>query len=268
MFDPTETALALTPDVTLVRSLPDLGGPVRLAINSLVIRGDEPILVDTGAATGREEWWRQVEQAVDPTDVRWIFLTHDDADHHGNLVEALDRCPDATLVTSWLMGQRMAALAELPLHRCRWVNDGERFQAGSRELVALRPPAYDAPTTRGLYDAASGVYWASDCFGTPVPHQVDEAAQLDRDVWEDGFRLFQRLISPWATEVDPLRWRAAIGRVAGLDPKLIASCHGPTVRRRDIGRALDLLGDLPGMPEAPLPGQAQLEAAVAAMAVA
>ncbi|HEX2578763.1 MAG TPA: MBL fold metallo-hydrolase, partial [Aquihabitans sp.] len=240
----------------------------RVAINSLVLRGDEPVLVDTGATSGRDAWWAQVEDAVDPADVRWIFLSHDDIDHYGNLVEALDRCPDATLVTSWFLGQRLAAYQPIPLGRCRWINDGEAFTAGSRELVALRPPAYDAPTTRGLFDRTSGVYWASDCFGVPVPHQVDEVSQLDRDVWEDGFALFQRLLSPWATEVEPLRWRAAIGRVAGLDPKVIASAHGPVVRRRDIGRSLDLLGDLPGMAEAPMPGQAQLEAALAAMTAA
>jgi flavorubredoxin len=263
MFD--APALTLDPDVVLVRSLPDGGGPVRVAVNSLVIKGAEPVLVDTGAASGRDEWWGQVEEAVDPGDVRWIFISHDDIDHYGNLVEALDRCPQATLVTSWFMGQRLASYADLPLERSRWVNDGESFVAGGRELVAVRPPAYDSPTTRGLFDVTSGVYWASDCFGVPVPHAVDEVSELDRDVWEDGFHLFHRLLSPWATELDPVRWRAAIGRVEALHPKVLASAHGPVARRGDVARSIELLADLPGMAEAPVPGQAQLDQVVAAM---
>jgi flavorubredoxin len=257
-------ALAIDPDTVLIRSLPDGGGPVRVAINSLVIRGAEPVLVDAGAATGRDEWWRQVEDAVDPADVRWIFLSHDDIDHYGNLLEALDRCPQATLVTSWFMGQRLAAFTALPLGRCRWVDDGEAFDVGDRQLVAVRPPAYDGPTTRGLFDTRTGVYWASDCFGTPVPHAVDEVAQLDRDVWEEGFAHFQRLLSPWCTVVDPGAWQRAIARVTELEPRVIASAHGPLVRRADVARAADLLAELPGMPDAVTPGQAQLEAILAA----
>ena len=249
MFD--APALAIDPDVVLIRSLPDGGEAVRVAVNSLVIKGSEPILVDTGAATGRDGWWEQVERTVDPGDVRWIFLSHDDIDHYGNLVEALERCPNATLVASWHLGQRLAAYTQLPIERMRWVNDGESFMAGDRELVALRPPAYDSPTTRGLFDRTSGVYWASDCFGTAVPHAVDEVSELDRDVWEDGFSLYQRRLSPWATEIDVMRWRAAIGRVAALGPLVIASAHGPLARRTDVARSLDLLADLPGMPEAP-----------------
>lgn len=259
----TETSLPLAPDVHLVRSLPDDGGPVRVAINSLVVTGAEPVLVDTGAVTGRDDWWRQVEALVDPGDVRWIFLSHDDADHHGNLFEAMERCPDATLVSSWLMGQRLAAIAPLPLERCRWVNDGERFTAGERELVALRPPAYDAPTTRGLLDMTSGVYWGADCFGCPVPHPVDDVSQLDRDVWEEGTLLWHRLLSPWATVVDPVSWRKTLARLAGLDLQVLAGAHGPVIRRADVFHTFDLLADLPGLPEAPLPGQAQLEATLA-----
>ncbi len=261
----TPTPLTVAPDVHLVRSLPDGGGPVRVAINSLVITGDEPILVDTGAASGRDGWWRQVEGLVDPADVRWIFLSHDDADHLGNLDEALERCPRATLVASWALVQRMAAHGPLPLGRCRWVNDGESFAAGGRELVAVRPPAYDAPTTRGLFDPRSGVYWASDCFGLPVPHPVDEVGQLDTDVQVEGSLLWHRLLSPWATDVDPVRWSASIGRVAALDPQVLTSAHGPVVPRRSISRALDLLADLPGMAPARLPGQADLETQLAAM---
>ncbi|WCO68296.1 MBL fold metallo-hydrolase [Iamia majanohamensis] len=258
--------LPVAPDVHLVRSLPDGGGPLRVAINSLVIGGEEPVLVDTGAATGRDDWWRQVEGLVAPVDVRWIFLSHDDADHHGNLFEALERCPRATLVASGAIAQRLAAHRRLPLERCRWVNDGESFAAGGRDLVAVRPPAYDAPTTRGLFDVTSGVYWAADCFGLPVPHAVDEVGQLDPDVQVEGSLLWHRLLSPWVVDVDPVRWTAAIGRVAALDPQVLASAHGPLVLRRDVARALDLLGDLPGMPPAPLPGQADLEAEVAALA--
>ena len=263
------TPLAITPDVHLIRSLPDGGGAERIALNSLVLRDPaDTVLVDTGAATGRDDWWRQVESVVDPGDVRWVFLSHDDADHVGNLVEVLDRCPDATVVTSWHLGQRLAATAPIPLARCRWLNDGERTNLGQRGVVAVRPPVYDSPTTRGLYDIGSQVYWSADCFGLPVPHPVDDVGQLDRDVWEDGMLRFGTSLSPWVTQVDPRRWRRSVSRVAALDLHALAGAHGPLIRRRDVDHALDLITELPERPEPSPPDQRELEQILAATTAA
>ena len=59
-------------------------------INSLVITGREPIIVDTGTSLNRDRWLEQVWSVVDPKDVRWIFLSHDDSDHTGNLLQVLE----------------------------------------------------------------------------------------------------------------------------------------------------------------------------------
>ena len=49
-----------------------------------------------------------------------------------------------------------------PLDRCRFVNDGDAIDAGDRRLVALRPPVFDNPTTRGLFGERTGVLWSVD----------------------------------------------------------------------------------------------------------
>lgn len=270
----TLTPLSLGPDVTVIRTLPTDDRVERVPNNTLVITGHEPVLVDCGPIADSADWWRQLETVVDPSDVRWVFLTHDDMDHIGNLGEVLLRCPDATVVSSWLIEQRLAAsgvgtggsgggFGRIPPERSRWINDGEVLDAGGRRLIAVRPPVYDAPSTRGVFDVTSGTYWSVDCFGSAVPHHADEVADLDRDVWEEGFVAFQQQVSPWVTDVEPLRWRAAIGRLAALQPTVIASGHGPVIHRRDIERSLDLLAELPRRPLAGLPGQRQLEATLA-----
>jgi len=79
------------------------GAPVAMHVNSLVIQGAEPVIVDTNARLLREPWAEQVFSLVEPQDVKWIFLSHDDTDHAGNLDFVLERCPNATLVTSWFV---------------------------------------------------------------------------------------------------------------------------------------------------------------------
>ena len=78
---------------------------------------------------------------VEPEDVRWIYLSHEDHDHIGNLRRDARRCPNATLVTTWFMVERLHATTTLPIERMRWVNDGERFSAGDRTLTCRRAAA-------------------------------------------------------------------------------------------------------------------------------
>lgn len=151
-------------------------------------------------------------------------------------------------MATWPIDRHPHRHLALPSDRFRTVGDGDTFVAGSRRLTTVRPPIFDSPTTLGLVDEESGTFWAADAFGLLVPYCVDEVADLDRDVWENGVRSFQQSVSPWVAAVDSLRWRAILGRVAALDPLVIASAHGPIVRRRDIGRALDATAELPGLP--------------------
>ena len=89
---------------------------------------------------------------VEPADVRWVFISHDDVDHTGNVNALMAACPNATLIVNWFMVERMGASLAVPPTRQRWIGDGESFDVGDRTLHAIRPPVFDSPTTRGLFD--------------------------------------------------------------------------------------------------------------------
>ncbi len=145
-----------------------LGAPLSVYLNSMVIAGPEPAIVDTGSANNRDGWLEDVFTIVDPVDVRWILLSHDDSDHTGNLAAAMEACPNATLVCSWAIVERFSNAFGFPLERCRWLNDGEALDIGDRRIRAVRPPVYDSPATRGFLDERTGVYWASTRSPPPV----------------------------------------------------------------------------------------------------
>jgi flavorubredoxin len=258
----------VAPGTYVVRQLAGEGmGPVATYVNSSVIVGAEPVLIDVGPAVTRRSWMDTTFSLVDPGDVRWIYLSHDDVDHVGNLLQVLDACPSATLVTTWFMVERMSAEfgLDLPMDRMLWLNDGEAFVAGDRALVAHVPPTFDSPTTRGLLDTSTGVYWASDSMGTPVPHEVRDIDELDAGFWRDGFLTMQRILSPWHRWLDPARFGAHLDGLRKMGVSTVTSAHGPTLRGAQVHSAFNLLGELPHLPAAPLPGQADLEAMLASM---
>jgi flavorubredoxin len=216
-------------------------------MHSMLIRGREPVIVDTGAPACRQQWLATVAELVDPADVRWIFLSHDDRDHAGNLLAVLDACPNATLLTTWFSIGRMAEEWDTPLPRCRFVNDGDQIDAGDRVLVAARPPVFDNPTTRGLLDTSTGVFWSVDTFATNTTQRMLEADELADDEFRDGQFLGGRLVAPWHRYLDQSKWDSCVDAVRRLGATTIAGCHAPVLRGRRIEQAFDLLRELPAL---------------------
>src|SRR6187200_1035017 len=69
-------------DTWLIHSVqPALGEPLFVYLNSLLILGAEPMIVDTGTIANRSKWMEDVFSLVEPEDVKWVYLSHDDVDH-------------------------------------------------------------------------------------------------------------------------------------------------------------------------------------------
>jgi flavorubredoxin len=239
-----------------------LGQPLFVYLNSMVIKGAEPLILDTGTIANRTQWLEDVFGIVEPADVRWVFISHDDVDHTGNLAEVLDACPNATLVCSWAILERHTNAFDFPLERCRWVNDGESFSIGDRELLAVRPPVWDSPTTRGLFDQSTGVYWGVDAFACPMPGEpMSNVEDLPPDFWGEGMAMFcHHALSPWLDLVDPDRYAQRSNQIQALGMETIATAHSPLITSSAVERAWELTRDLPNVTPPPVPDQAVLEA--------
>ena len=245
-----------------------LGQPLFVQINSMVILGKEPIIVDTGTPANRTQWLSDVFSLVEPNDVQWVFLSHDDVDHTGNLDQVMTACPNAKLVCNWAMVERHTNCFAFPLDRCRWIMHEESFDIGDRTLHAVRPPVYDSPTTRGLFDPQTGVYWAVDSFATPLPDPEMAVADLDPDFWQFGMTLFAfGAVSPWLSLVDHDKYGRYIDTVQKLDITTIAGCHTPVLEGDLIQRAFSHTRAFPSVTPPPLPDQSILDQIIAATAL-
>lgn len=255
-LEPTEIA----PETFLIHDHQGEGeAPVVVALNSMVIRAAEPVVVDTGVASNEQQYLEDVFSIVEPDDIRWLFISHDDVDHTGNLNALAAAAPNATLIINWFMVERMGASLEVPPHRWRWVDDGDSIDVGDRILQAVRPPIFDSPTTRGLYDPTTGVYWSSDSFATPLLTPQRDVADLDEEFWFGGMATFDNYISPWLRLVDDTRFQPTVDRVAALDPTVIAGCHTPAISGQRVHDAIAAARRSPTAAFPPEPDQAVLD---------
>lgn len=264
---PTTTPQQIAPETWLIPNLAPAGEGVYLPVNTMLIRGAEPVIVDTGAPIHRKQWREKVFSLVDPGDVRWIFLSHDDGDHTGSLLDALDLCPNATLIANFFIVERLALEFQLPLERMRWLQPGESLDAGDRTLHLFKPPIFDGPTTRGLYDASTAAMWIVDSFASAVPEGVYEVHDVPRDLYDEMFPLFNSLVSPWHQWLDPVAYARHVDSVEELGVLAVASAHGPILTGDAIHDAFDRVRAMAGQPILPGPGQELLDELIAGILV-
>jgi flavorubredoxin len=262
-MQPTKTRLEPTlvaPETFLIHDHQGEGtAPVVVALNSLVIRAAEPVVIDTGMAENREQYLADVFGLVEPDDVRWVFISHDDVDHTGNVNALMDACPNATLIVNWFMTERMGASLAVPPTRQRWIDDGGTLDVGDRTLVAVRPPIFDSPTTRGVFDPSTGFFWGADSFATPMLAPVRDVAELELDFWRAGMQMFDQYVSPWVTMVDDAKFQGTVDRVAALAPTAMAGCHTPAIHGEQVAHALAITRTTPIAVVPAQPDQAVLE---------
>jgi flavorubredoxin len=257
---PTTVPQLVAPDTWLIPNLAHAGDDLFLPVNSMVIRGEEPVIVDTGAPMHREVWLEKVFSVVEPADVRWVFLSHDDGDHTGGLLDVLELCPRATLVANFFIVERLALeKPALPLERMRWIEPGGSFDAGDRTLHLFKPPIYDGPATRGLYDSKTAAMWIVDSFACLTPGAVHDVHDLPREFVEENLPAMNSLVSPWHQWLDPAVYARHVDDVEALGVLAVASAHGPIMTGDAIHQAFDSVRALAGRPNIPAPGQELLD---------
>ena len=259
----------ITPEAHLIQSFWKApGAPVGVHINTMVLASREPVVFDTGVHADETGWHAAVSSVVDPDDVRWIVLSHDDHDHTGNLVTAMERFPNATVVASWWMTERLTGSIELDPRRMRWLVAGDTLDIGDRTLVFQRPPIFDSPTTRVAFDPSSGLLWGGDLGGALGPEPVVYVEEMDRATSTPrSFVGVHGLVSPWVAMVDDAKYQSD-GRPARASRHHHVGQHPRTgVSGRQDGEAIDLLRQVPSAPPVPEPSQADLDAIVASLLV-
>lgn len=200
-----------------------------LAVNAFVIRSREPVLVDTGLAALRDGFLDELGTIIDPRDLRWIWLTHVDADHTGSLAAVLDEAPAARVVTTFL-GMAKMALHGLPVDRVHLLNPGQHLDTGDRKLLALRPPTYDAPETTGLFDPVSRALVSADSLGALLGEPAEDATDVSSDELAQGAITWATIDAPWLHAVEPAALSASLDAIRGLGAELVLSAHLPPAR--------------------------------------
>ena len=253
-----ETPYKVLPDIEILPAHFPVPGAGYLPVNAFVIKAKEPVLIDTGMGIDNETFIPALESIIDPKELRWIWITHDDADHTGNLQMILKSAPRARIAIYSLAMLRISSVWPIPMDRVHWLNPGDAINAGDRCLTAMRPPLFDNPTTIGLYDDNSEVFFSADCFGSIIPSPVKNVDDIEGEYLPQGIVNWASLDNPWIHMIKSDKFKEILGRIRNMAPKTILSSHLPPAREK-TEQLLKILESVPDSQPSIAPDQNALE---------
>ncbi len=233
-------------DVHVLPSQMDVPGVGSIPINAFVILSDQPVLVDCGLGNDEPDFIEALGGVIDPAELAWIWLTHDDADHTGSLRTLLQLAPRARLATHGLGALRMNTAWPVPLDRVHAIVDGDRLDVGDRILRALRPPTYDNPMSTGIFDEASATLFSVDSFGAILQRSYQDVSEVAEEELLAGMVAWATFDSPWLHLAGPERVAHALEDVRALGAEQVLSSHLPPA----VGRVDALIDVVAGVPDA------------------
>jgi flavorubredoxin len=214
-----------------------------LPIHAYLLKGDEPILVETGLYTQTEGFLEALWAEIEPQELRWVMVTHEDLDHAGNLEHVLAAAPNAVVVLSFLSMLKYSRPDLLTPDRLRIAMPGEPLTLGRRRFQVIQPPVFDSAGSVGYFDETTGTLFSGDSFGGLVPVPTSDVDAIG-PAYMEGSGIFMSANSSWLHDTDPAKFGRRVDVVRALAPEMVLPTHGAPLR----GRTAALCDHLESLP--------------------
>lgn len=200
-----------------------------------------PLLFDAGSHVHRGQIMDELRTLLGDTSVGYVFLTHTELPHTGNLSAILTAWPEAKLVVS----SAILPYCELPW----WVTADQVMygHAGTDEVYGGRAISFldgilkDQPGTHWMYDGQTGTLFTADAFGYLFPDSAETQFndELEDNIPIEWLRRYHESAFRFLPMVDGEKVNADIAKVfAKRDVKIIAPTHGNAMRH-DASQCLE-----------------------------
>ena len=139
----------------------------------VLLNDDCPLIFDAGSHLHSEEIMSSLKELLGDKAPEYIFLTHTELPHTGNLNVILKEWPDIKLVVS----SGILPHVELPWwvekDKIQYAYAGTEGVYGGRHISFLDAILKDQPGTHWMYDAETGTLFTADAFGYIFPASAD-----------------------------------------------------------------------------------------------
>lgn len=194
--------------------------PINLSFHQYLLMGEEPVLVHTGNVEQAKALLPQLKEVLSEKDLKYIFISHFEADECGGLSEILKQYPNAKPICSEVTARQLDGFG---LSKDFIVKKpGEKLTTKDYELEFFSYPS-EMHAWEGLLamENQRGIFFSSDLmFGFGKAAGLIENSDWNKEV--------ENILPEQVA--DPDRRLELQQILKQLKPKFIATGHGPCLR--------------------------------------
>ena len=195
--------------------------PNGISYNSYLITDEKVAIMDTVDLRKSEDWWTNLEEALEGRTPDYLIVQHMEPDHAGNIAKALAKYSDMKVVASAKAIQMMPQFFEDTDFNGRTlaVKEGETLSLGEHTLQFFMAPMVHWPEVMVTYDQQDKVLFSADGFGKfgALAHEEEWACEARR--------YYFNICGKYGAQV-----QALLKKAATLDIACICPLHGPILK--------------------------------------
>ena len=195
--------------------------PNGISYNSYLITDEKVAIMDTVDLRKSEDWWTNLEEALEGRTPDYLIVQHMEPDHAGNIAKALAKYSDMKVVASAKAIQMMPQFFEDTEFNGRTlaVKEGETLSLGEHTLQFFMAPMVHWPEVMVTYDQQDKVLFSADGFGKfgALAHEEEWACEARR--------YYFNICGKYGAQV-----QALLKKAATLDIACICPLHGPILK--------------------------------------
>ena len=201
-----------------------------MSYNSYLVKDDKTILFDTVDRVCAEQFYENLNAALNGRHLDYIAVQHMEPDHCALLEEVVKSHPDVKIVCTQKTVSMIKQFFNFDIDsRVIVVKEGDTLNTGKHEFQFIMAPMVHWPEVMVTYDKTDKILFSADAFGSfgaVNGNLYDDEVRWERDYLDEARRYYTNIVGKYGLQVQML-----LKKAAGLDIKMLCPLHGLIIRK-------------------------------------
>ncbi|MBE6907227.1 MAG: FprA family A-type flavoprotein [Ruminococcaceae bacterium] len=197
--------------------------------NSFLVKGTEKnVLIETCHKTFFKHYLNNIREVIDPADIDYIVLNHNEPDHSGGLAQLLEYTPNATIIASQAGSIYLKNITNRADLKMQVAKNGDLLDIGGRTLRFINAPFLHWPDSMFTWVEEEKTLFSCDFLGThycePYLFDYNLAYPEKFKVAFKGY--YDAIFAPFKPYV-----LAGLEKIKDLPIEFVCNSHGPIITK-------------------------------------